>query len=72
MATTRKKRASKSPRWLKQELAELKKLARQGLPWTKIAKTFRRTEGATRQKAVSEGIRRAAPKPNGRKARASA
>jgi len=35
---------------------ELKSLARQKKPANKIAKTLKRTEGATRQKAFSMGL----------------
>jgi hypothetical protein len=39
--------------WSKQDIIKLKQGARQKIPAKKLAKTLRRTEGATRQKAFS-------------------
>jgi hypothetical protein len=39
--------------WSKQDIIKLKQGARQKIPVKKLAKTLRRTEGATRQKAFS-------------------
>jgi len=43
-------------RWTKTELRELKSLARAKTPAGKIARSLKRTEGATRQKAFSLGV----------------
>jgi hypothetical protein len=50
--------AKKSKRWAwtKDDIRELKTLARQKLPAGKIARSLRRTEGATRRKASTLGI----------------
>ena len=42
--------------WTKADVRELKALARQKTRAGKIARTLKRTEGATRQKAFSLGI----------------
>jgi hypothetical protein len=42
--------------WSKDDLRELKSQARKKVPADQIAKSLKRTEGATRQKAFSEGI----------------
>ena len=42
--------------WTKQDLRELKSLARQKTPARRIGRQLRRTEGAVRQKAYAEGI----------------
>ena len=47
---------SKRRRWTKTELRELKSLARAKTPAGKIARSLKRTEGATRQKAFSLGV----------------
>jgi hypothetical protein len=47
---------SKRREWAKTDLRELKALARQKTPVRKIARTLKRTEGATRQKAFSLGV----------------
>ena len=47
---------SKRRRWTKTELRELKSLAKSKTPAKKIAKSLKRTEGATRQKAFSLGV----------------
>ena len=50
------KKASKRREWTKQDVQELKTLARQKTPAAKIAKSLKRTVGATRQKAFSMGV----------------
>ena len=47
---------SKRRRWTKTELRELKSLARAKTPAGKIARSLKRTEGATRQKAFALGV----------------
>ena len=47
------KKASKRREWTKDDVRELKTLARQKTPAAKIAKTLKRSLGATRQKAFS-------------------
>jgi hypothetical protein len=47
------KKASKRREWSKQDVKELKTLARQKTPAAKIAKSLKRSVGATRQKAFS-------------------
>jgi hypothetical protein len=47
---------SRRRRWTKTELRELKSLARAKTPAGKIARSLKRTEGATRQKAFSLGV----------------
>jgi hypothetical protein len=47
---------SKRREWTKQDVQELKTLARQKTPAAKIAKTLKRSLGATRQKAFSMGV----------------
>ena len=42
--------------WSKDNIRELKTLARQKTPVTKIAKSLKRTPGATQQKAFSLGV----------------
>ena len=42
--------------WTKDDVRELKILARQKTPAAKIAKSLKRTLGATRQKAFSLGV----------------
>jgi hypothetical protein len=42
--------------WSKEDLREFKKLARSKTPAPKIARTFKRTLGAIRQKAYTMGI----------------
>jgi len=51
MKNGRKRRA-----WTTEQLRELKSLARKRTPAGKIAKSLKRTEGATRQKAFSLGL----------------
>jgi hypothetical protein len=50
----RKKPLVKRP-WSKEDLRLLKNMARKE-PLAKIAKSLKRTEGATRQRAMSEGV----------------
>jgi hypothetical protein len=47
---------SKRRGWTKTDVRELKTLAREKTPARKIARTLKRTEGATRQKAFSLGV----------------
>ena len=49
------KRAMKRE-WTKDDVRELKTLAKQKKPAGKIAKSLKRTEGATRQKAFKLGV----------------
>jgi hypothetical protein len=42
--------------WTKEDVRELKGLARQKAPMRKIARSLKRTVGATRQKAFSLGL----------------
>jgi hypothetical protein len=50
------KKSVKRRGWAKEDVRELKTLARQKTPAAKIARALKRTEGATRQKAFSLGI----------------
>jgi hypothetical protein len=50
------KKRSKRREWTPADVRELKTLAKQKAPARKIAKTLKRTEGATRQKAFSLGV----------------
>jgi hypothetical protein len=47
---------SKRREWTAQEVRELKSLARQKTPATQIARKLKRTEGATRQKALTLSV----------------
>jgi hypothetical protein len=47
---------SKRREWTRIDVRELKALARLKTPARKIARTLKRTEGATRQKAFSLGV----------------
>jgi hypothetical protein len=47
---------SKRREWTKADVRELKAFARQKIPVRKIARSLKRTEGATRQKAFSLGV----------------
>ena len=47
---------SKRREWTKEHVRELKTLARQKTPATRIAKSLKRTLGATRKKAFSLGV----------------
>jgi hypothetical protein len=50
------KKRSKRREWTSNDVRELRSLAKQKTPAKKIAKTLKRTEGATRQKAFSLGV----------------
>ena len=50
------KKASKRREWTKDDIRELKSLAKQKTPAAKIARSLKRTLGATRQKAFSLGV----------------
>jgi len=47
---------SKRREWTAQDVRELKSLARQKTPAAKIARKLKRTEGATRQKALTLNV----------------
>ena len=47
---------TKRREWTKQDVRELKTLARQKTPAGRIARSLKRTEGATRQKAFSLNV----------------
>lgn len=50
------KKAIKRRAWTKEDVRELKTLAKAKTPAAKIARRFKRTEGALRQKALHLGI----------------
>ena len=50
------KNGQKRRAWTSVQVRELKLLARKKTPARKIAKSLKRTEGATRQKAFSMGL----------------
>jgi hypothetical protein len=50
------KKRSKRREWTQDDVRELKGLAKQKAPVKKIARSLKRTEGATRQKAFSLGV----------------
>jgi hypothetical protein len=50
------KKASKRREWTKTDIRELKTMAKNKTQAGKIAKTLKRTLGATRQKAFSLGV----------------
>jgi hypothetical protein len=50
------KKVSTRRAWTSVQVRELKTLARKRVPAAKIAKTLKRTEGATRQKAFAIGL----------------
>ena len=50
------KRASKRRAWTAVDVRELKSLAKKKTRAARIARTLKRTEGATRQKAFSLGL----------------
>ena len=50
------KRASKRRTWTTGDVRELKSLAKKKTSAAKIARSLKRTEGATRQKAFSLGL----------------
>ena len=57
MATkTKSKKRTKRRAWSKDDVREFKLLARQKTPAPKIARRFKRSEGAIRQKALGLGI----------------
>jgi putative SOS response-associated peptidase YedK len=47
---------SKRREWTAQDVRELKSLARQKTPASRIARKLKRTEGATRQKALTLNV----------------
>jgi hypothetical protein len=49
-------RIKKRREWTKDDVRELKAMAKQMAPAKKIARSLKRTEGATRQKAFSLGV----------------
>jgi hypothetical protein len=51
-----KNRSKKKRAWTSVQVRDLKSLARKKTPAGKIAKSLKRTEGATRQKAFSLGL----------------
>jgi hypothetical protein len=53
---TMAKKASKRREWTKQDIQELKAMAKSKTPAPKIAKSLKRTVGATRQKAFGLGV----------------
>ena len=50
------KKPTKRREWTKQDVQELKAMAKSKTPAPKIAKTLKRSLGATRQKAFSMGV----------------
>jgi hypothetical protein len=56
MTTIKSKKRVKRRAWSKEDVREFKLLARQKTPAPKIAKRFKRSEGAIRQKALNLGI----------------
>jgi hypothetical protein len=50
------KKATKRHAWTEEQVRTLKSLARKKTRAARIAKTLKRTEGATRQKAFSLGL----------------
>jgi hypothetical protein len=56
MTTTNTKKRLKRRAWSKDDVREFKLLAKQKTPAPKIAKHFKRSEGAIRQKALNLGI----------------
>ena len=50
------KKTSKRREWTTQDVKELKTMAKSKTPAPKIAKTLKRSLGATRQKAFSMGV----------------
>jgi hypothetical protein len=52
----RMKNGTKRRTWTSVQVRELKSLAKKKTPAKKIAKSLKRTEGATRQKAFSIGL----------------
>jgi hypothetical protein len=54
--TTATNKTFKRREWSPQEITQLKQASKKKIPVKKIARTLRRTEGATRQKAFSMGL----------------
>ena len=54
--------------WTKEDVRVLKTLTKEGTKRSVIARKLKRTEGATRQKALSLGMSRRAPVKKSRKA----
>ena len=50
------KKAKKRRSWTNADVSQLKSAARKKIPAGKIARTLKRSEGATRQKAFSMGL----------------
>jgi hypothetical protein len=50
------KKTTKRREWTREDVRNLKAFARERTPARKIARTLKRTEGATRQKAFSLGV----------------
>jgi hypothetical protein len=50
------KKTTKRRDWTREDVRNLKAFARERTPARKIARTLKRTEGATRQKAFSLGV----------------
>jgi NADH:ubiquinone oxidoreductase subunit len=50
------KKTTKRRAWTTQHVNTLKSMAKKKMPAGRIAKTLKRTEGATRQKAFSMGL----------------
>jgi hypothetical protein len=50
------KKTKKRRSWTNEDVGKLKSAARKKMPAGKIAKTLKRSEGATRQKAFSMGL----------------
>ncbi len=50
------KKSIKRREWTKEDVRELKGLAKQKTPAPKIARALKRTEGSIRQKALSLGV----------------
>ena len=50
------KKASKRREWTKRDVQQMKSMAKAKTPASKIAKSLKRTLGATRQKAFTLGV----------------
>ncbi|MBN9063205.1 MAG: hypothetical protein BGP06_12810 [Rhizobiales bacterium 65-9] len=50
------KKVAKRREWTKEDVRTLKTMAKQRVPAAKVAKSLKRTEGATRQKAFQLGV----------------
>jgi hypothetical protein len=61
-------KAVKRREWTKEDVRVLKTLTKEGTKRSVIARKLKRTEGATRQKALSLGMSRRAPVKKSRKA----